>query len=252
MTDFRQELLANCEVAAPPRPDGDAYVGTRKLPAGIREIWKVANGLITKRRVFRVFGSEPRPDIPSVQQWNSDEWKLDFGAMASNIDFVAEDIFGDQYGYKYEDDGKKEFVKFCCDDGQVLSIQNGINQFIEALIDPTRTGLLDLELLAQAEKRGLRPRPDEHLAFRVPLCVGGEYSLANLTVESVALHLGTLSQLVTQSLGGGGRNSDKQVLLTAVMPALGEGSFLEIVPTELAKQALSVSVPGPELLSDSC
>lgn len=101
---------------------------------------------------------------------------------------------------RVDEGAEKEFVKFHCEDGQVQSIQGGISQFIEALIDPTRTHLVDLDLLSLAEHKGLHPSAQEHLAFRVPLCVGGEYSVANLAVESVELHLGMTLQLVAQSL----------------------------------------------------
>lgn len=196
---FKDELLGNCIVAALPRGDHtEIVVDGHLLPSGMSQLLTIANGMITGDRYFRVFGTTAHPEIPSLEDWNRAQWKKDYKNFANDIIFVADDIFGDQYGYEFHPDGH-DFVKFFCEGGDVEIVQGGINRLIETLIDPRKTNLVDVDLSRQAFERGLRPTGDEHLAFRLPLIGGGEYSVENLHIEPVNLHLGILAQITMQS-----------------------------------------------------
>lgn len=192
MSDFSAALLANCQVVRPPLlVDPGAY-----LPASIQAILKVANGLITRGGLFRVFGTQSGPGLPSLEQWNSSDWKRGYQQLAENFLIVAEDIFGNQYGYQ-----NGQLCKFYCEGGSLEVVPDGINRLLAELIQPGQAGLIDLELVEAARQLGLQPQPGEHLAFKLPLVVGGSYEAANLGVESVELHLGTLCQMSVQVAG---------------------------------------------------
>ncbi len=92
-------------------------------------------------------------------------------------------------------------MKFCCEDGDIWELEGGINHLIETLIDPAKTRLLDIGLVQQAFDRGLRPAQDAHLSWRMPLLLGGVESIDHLHVESAAVHLGVLAQVVMQRAG---------------------------------------------------
>lgn len=153
-----------------------------------------ANGFITRNRIFRVFGTEGDEIVPSIQEWNNSEWKLEYGNKTHNLLFFAEDIFGNQYALQTHDE-KVSLVRFQCEGGEVETVSGGVKALIDAFISPETSALLDWALVKTAFQRGLSPNPNEHLAFELPLIAGGDYSIDNITVESTELHLGTLSQL---------------------------------------------------------
>lgn len=175
-------------VAAPPHQ----LLGL-ECPKGLLALLEFSDGFITRDRFFRVFGMTSDEQIPSIEEWNKSDWKLAYGPLADGLLFVAEDIFGDQYGYSFRGE-KREFIKFYCE-GEEIELLGGINWFLGALATPVKSGAIDGQLIAAAAAKGLNPSSNEHLAFTVPLVVGGCRDVSNLAVESVPLHLGMLAQL---------------------------------------------------------
>lgn len=159
-------------------------------PNGLRALLSVADGFTTKSHVFRVFGTEGDSTLPSLSEWNAKEWWSSY--PVEDVLLFGEDLFGDQYGYRFEEKAKT-LVRVRCEGGEVEAIEGGINGFIEALLDPSR--IVDMDLATRAFKKKLQPTPGQHLAFKLPLVMGGEESLANLHVESIALHFGVLGQV---------------------------------------------------------
>lgn len=190
----RAEFADNSAWSQPPYDGDDLRLCNYKLPHNFLGILRASNGLVTKGGLFRVFGTELGKLIPTIFEWNSAEWKREYGKLSEGLLFVAEDIFGDQYGYETRDDSEK-FVKFYCEGGETEEVPGGFIRFREALAEPRGAGILDVALLDAAFESGLKPKVQEHLAFRLPLVVGGAYQIDNLEVENVVLHLGTLAQL---------------------------------------------------------
>ncbi len=194
MNDFGQQLLAQSELVRPPFQGTEVEVCSHSLSPDFLSILRVSNGLISKRRIVRVFGTDSDSSIPSLFQWNDSEWKREYGRLAQGLVFVAEDIFGDQYGYMFRD-GPPMFVKFYCEGGKTEEVAGGLNSLRRAIIDPGISGFFDLSLMEVAFSAGLLPSANEHLAFRVPLIVGGSHEPDNLCVEDIDIHLGTLAQI---------------------------------------------------------
>lgn len=169
-----------------------------ECPKGLIALLSVADGFITTDRLFRIFGFGHDDQVPSIEEWNLSEWKNAYGSLAQGILFIAEDIFGDQYGYDFR--SKRKFVKFYCEGGETESLEGGINWFMEALVDPFGSGALDGELLKAVRHSGSWPAANEHFAFKMPLIVGGKREVENLEVESVNLHLGVLAQISSFNL----------------------------------------------------
>ena len=169
-------------------------------PKSLALILSHTGGFITKDRMFRFFGQNHDKQLPSIEQWNASEWKEAYGKSAENVLFVAEDIFGDQYGYRFEGNGERSgFIKFYCEGGEVEVIEGGINWFLGALSDPIGSGAVDGELLdalkAKFKAKKVWPKANQHIAFTLPLGTGGARDVSNLSIESVEVHLGVLSQL---------------------------------------------------------
>jgi hypothetical protein len=79
-------------------------------PKGLRALLEFSDGFFTRDGVFRVFGIENLGAIPGIVEWNSSQWKKGYRALAEDLLFIAEDIFGDQYGYSFRDE--RRFIKF--------------------------------------------------------------------------------------------------------------------------------------------
>jgi hypothetical protein len=137
--------------------------------------------------------------MPSISTWNSSEWKSAYGEIAKNLIFFAEDIFGDQYGYRFRA-SDSELVKFFVEGGKVELVHGGIDELIRAFITPQKSSLIDYSLAEKAFCVGKHPTAGQHLAFRLPLITGGDYTVENLHVESVEMHLGLLAQMSVKNL----------------------------------------------------
>ena len=72
----------------------------------------------------------------------------------------------------------------------------------ELLLNQTckaRPLLWDGELVEAARTHNLKPQLDRHLAFSLPLVLGGDYSVENLCVERSAAHLAMLGGIVSET-----------------------------------------------------
>src|SRR6266568_1150007 len=172
-------ILNNSEWSRPPYSDPDPEICGCRLPPDFLAILRISNGLLTKQGIFRVFGTESGQLLPSILEWNAGQWKAAYGKLAEGLVFVAEDIFGDQYGFRLAE-GAGGIIKFYCEGGQVEEIGDGAGRFSRALGEPRASGLVDFSLIGAAFTSGLRPGPREHLAFRVPFIVGGDRRIENL------------------------------------------------------------------------
>ena len=202
MSEFSTDLVSSCDWSIPPNQSLFDEQSAFNLPSEVLEILAVANGFITKGRIFRFFSTVGDERIPSISDWNKSEWKHAYGNFLNNVTFICEDIFGNQYGYFIED-GRAVFISFHCEGGSMDVLPNGINEIRQAIVAGIEAKLVDGMLVNEAFDHGMRPAHDEHLAFKLPLISGGEYTIDNLAVESVALHLGVLSQLSAENLKHG-------------------------------------------------
>lgn len=174
------------------RPNAPAVGGLTgdlaRLPPDYDAVLRIANGFTTHRPRFILFSKE------EVAMRRHAPWAAAYGRLFERFITIGEDIFGDQYGYLTV--GPPILSKFACEGGAIEACAPGdLQSYIrEQILSPTPAAF-DSDLAQQAWQAGMMPTEAEHLAFRVPLIVGGEYALANLAVESTELHLGLLGQL---------------------------------------------------------
>src|SRR6266853_3078570 len=119
-----QKIINSSEWTQPPYLENDLVVCGQELPPEYLKILNISNGLLSKRGLIRIFGTAAGP-LPSIFDWNAAEWKREYGRLTDGLVVVAEDVFGDQYGYRFGDRECK-FGKFYCEGGQFDSLDRAI------------------------------------------------------------------------------------------------------------------------------
>jgi hypothetical protein len=171
------------------------------LPFSYMDVLRLANGFITRNGWFRFFGTRSvLSGIPSVGEWNNSAWKREYGSVFNGFYIIAEDIFGDQYGFWLNERTDARPCKIFCEGAiaQFLDFSDTMEFLLKSVLVDQPTAF-DSVLADSAWKNGIRAGVGEHLAFSLPLILGGEYSIFNLGVESTALHLGLLGQLTLKN-----------------------------------------------------
>lgn len=199
---LRSALARYCEIQMAPG-DPDSAVGTQlALPGEYLRVLSVANGFVTRGARFRFFGIRSGETLIDLQRWNRAAWKTEYGALAEGLLFIAEDVFGDQYGYRLMSDAPR-LVKFWCEGGQTedLSIHGGLESWLLSQVLTLAPKAFDTALADEADDEGLTPGLDEHLAFVLPLIAGGSRTTDNLEVAQRDFHLNVLGQISVQVQG---------------------------------------------------
>lgn len=198
-------LRARCEHLEEPHLNSEpVLVRGFQLPASFLAVLQVANGFILKRKLFRFFGIDPELPALDLCLWNRSPWVTEYGDLVANLVFIAEDIFGDQYGLRFahENDRYPELVKFWCEGGQteVVAVES-LHSWLNSFVLDERPRAFDDELASAALGRGLSPSEVEHLSFSLPLVVGGATDVQNLEVMERGFHLHLLGQLSQRNRG---------------------------------------------------
>lgn len=196
---MRQLLQAHCEHIEESRRGMEAVlVGSYRLPAAYLDFLRVANGFVSKGAAFRLFGIEPTVPALDLCEWNRSPWVAEYGTLATGLVFIAEDVFGDQYGLRFSDatDQDPVLIKFWCEGGETEVIEaDSLSAWLARSLLREEPTALDWHLATTAFARGLKPSLAEHLSFALPLIAGGAAEVSNLEVADRAFHLHLLGQL---------------------------------------------------------
>jgi hypothetical protein len=168
-----------------------------QLPDSYCSLLETANGFVLKRSWFRLFGVKPGLAHLDIHEWNRSPWIAEYGELAAGLVFFAEDVFGDQYAFRFVSPTREPtVVKFWCEGGEVQDL--GVTSLERWLLDTVFSGepsFLDRSLAVAAFQKGLRPSGKEHLSFILPLVTGGSAEVENLEVLDRVFHLHLLGQL---------------------------------------------------------
>ncbi len=196
---MRTLLEAYCEHVEDPRLDVEPVViSGHYLPASYLELLRVANGFVLHRKAFRLFGIDTREAALDLRSWNRSSWVAEYGALAADLVFLAEDVFGDQYGLRYSDGAERNpvLVKFWCEGGETEVIEaESLHAWLTSCVLRETPTAWDSALARAALARGLAPSETEHLSFATPLVAGGDLEESNLEVMERVFHLHLLGQL---------------------------------------------------------
>lgn len=174
------------------------------MPSFYKDILRIANGFVTKNNIFRFLGIKPSMPALDLYEWNRSPWVTEYSYFADRIVFIAEDIFGDQYGLQFasQTDQNPVLIKFWCEGGQVEAINTvSLYEWLTANVLRDEPTILDWPLVKAAFNRGLFPSVTEHLSFELPLMVGGKIEENNLEVLDRSFHLHLLGQLSLKNTG---------------------------------------------------
>jgi len=202
---MRGLLGSFCEHIEDPRSSVEpVFVSGHKLPAGYLDLLRIANGFVSSRKTFRLFGIDTKVPALDLRSWNDSPWVAEYGELAANLVFIAENVFGDQYGLRFWDGAERApvLVKFWCEGGktEVIDVESFDTWLASSVLCETPTAL-DWPLAMAAFAQGLAPSVEEHLSFSLPLVVGGENELSNLEVIDRVFHLHLLGQLSQKNRG---------------------------------------------------
>jgi hypothetical protein len=193
----RSLIETACEHVGRPRKNQTrAVVNGYTLPDAYGEILQIANGFSLKQSAFRFFGIGTTVKALDLHDWNSKPWVAAYGPLAKGLVFFAEDVFGDQYAFRYrKKSARPTLAKFWCEGGKVeesgaASFQTWLERFLSR-----QEQSVDWSLAAAAFRRGLKPKIVEHLSFALPLITGGNDELSNLEILKRDVHLHILGQL---------------------------------------------------------
>jgi hypothetical protein len=196
---LRDLVRAHCEHVEGPRLGIERVViSGYHLPASYLDLLHVANGFVSNRKAFRLFGIDTRMPALDLRLWNRSSWVAEYGDLAASLVFIAEDIFGDQYGLRFASgtDQDPVLVKFWCEGGETEVIEaESLLAWLASSVLREEPTPLDWHLATAAFARGLTPSETEHLSFSVPLVAGGNAEESNLEVMDRVFHLHLLGQL---------------------------------------------------------
>lgn len=189
MTSVHDLIRASSESRARGYSGAETAVRGHPLPRDYWHLVRASDGFETTNGFFRFFS------VREAVSRNGIEWVAAYGRLLEGFVSVAEDVFGDLYGYAF-DAGACVLTKVYCEGAErEVCEPDDVVEFLRrrVFLDPPRA--FDAGLAQNAWLAGLKPARDEHLAFVLPLIAGGTHTLENLTVEPVALHLGVLGQM---------------------------------------------------------
>jgi hypothetical protein len=187
-----------CEERNPPASvESPVVVRSHLLPEEYLFVVSLSDGFHLRQGIFRFFGLSACGPMPSIVDWNSSAWISEYGDALDHTVLFAEDVFGDQYGFQYMDaEQPPRLVKFWCEGGEVEPIKaENLEHWLLRSVVLDRPTVLDIDLAAAAALRGLKPHLDEHLAFSLPLILGGDYDVGNIEVSGNHFHLSLLGQV---------------------------------------------------------
>src|SRR5262249_40779891 len=131
---------------------------------------------------------------------NAEPWIAEYRELTKDIVFVAEDLFGDQYGFSFRDDAPHP-VKFWCEGGAIENLSyDSLEDWLLRTVLVSEPSAFDWRLSSTVAQQYLKPTVTEHLSFTLPLIAGGEYTFDNLEVLDSRFHLNILGQLSVKNL----------------------------------------------------
>lgn len=162
-----------------------------KIPILLQEFWEEFGSGYFGEKLIYFFGSDSSAARDSFQEWNGKDFWRDVYPPASKGGpiFFAENCFGDQVGFRWEN-GVVKFVLFCVDTFDAFLVAEGDDSFFRVIMSD-KYALLDREVYHRV-RRALGPLADGmHYAPIVSPMVGGSDSSENFASETPNVHFRT-------------------------------------------------------------
>ncbi|MEP0068923.1 hypothetical protein [Pyruvatibacter sp.] len=163
---------------------------------GYTELLNHKNGFYAFESSLHVFPDRTFGSEVGFAEWNSqDSWRDEYGPLAANLAFFAEDLFGNQFAIS--DDG---IVIFDPETGKCDHLASDIAEWAHQI-------LIDYEYLTGCRlahewqiQHGSIPSGNR-LVPKIPFVLGGEYELANLRIADSKLSMFERADIAKQVAG---------------------------------------------------
>ena len=177
----------------------------------LRYLLTKCNGGYSKDRYIHFFGTSG-DNAHRIDTWNStDLWKKFYPDEVLDYCFFAEDVFGNQFGYKISEPGQEIFMLWV-HDGLIEPFEQEFHDFLISAVWGTLVFEEMRDLAERFQKASGQTAPlFHHLAHRTPILLGGNFrDTENLEICKAVDHLRFSGQVVTQcrSLPPGTRITD--------------------------------------------
>jgi hypothetical protein len=151
--------------ALPPEIQDSAY----------RDFCAMHDGLMAFEGALRIFGLSST-ELPGYIEWNNLQgWREEYSVLDSDLQFFAEDAFGNQFGFRPQGG----VVRFLAETGEQEQIAGSFVAWLEmVLADPD--GELSLWLVKDWLVSGGNLAGNSHLCPKVPFVAQGPFEAANL------------------------------------------------------------------------
>jgi hypothetical protein len=139
------------------------------------------NGFLAFESALHVFPAESSSLVMTLETWNSDDlWRNNYGAIAENCLFFAEDIFGGQFCIF-----KEKIYSFDPETGTKEFVASNIEQWAKAILDDYNV-LTGFSLGHEWQQKNGNLPIDKRLLPKIPFVFGGDFVVDNLyLVDSV-------------------------------------------------------------------
>ncbi len=164
-----------------------------RLQAELLAMLHLRNGFYAFEGALHVLPAGKQVTMMSLESWNfQDLWRYEYGDLAAELIFFAEDAFGNQFCLR--EDG---VFLFHAETGQTELIGHSIEDWASRVLFDYEF-LTGFPLFHEWQMIHSRIPEDSRLLPVVPFVLGGEYSLANLRVVDAVSGMRSRGNLARQ------------------------------------------------------
>lgn len=184
MINYTEKLVS---IGSQPLDNGHPYLSQILLDiAGsmVEELYSFLskkNGFLAFESALHVFPANNLNGVMNLETWNSDElWRKNYGTLAENCLFFAEDIFGGQFCIF-----NNKIYSFDPETGNKEVVGDNIEQWAKLILEDYNV-LTGFSLAHQwQQEHGILPI-NKRLLPKIPFVAGGRFTVDNLySVDSV-------------------------------------------------------------------
>lgn len=167
--------LGGAPLGARPGSLGGVGGGDDRLRGQLFDLLQRKNGFYAFESALHVFPAASPTNGPDLEEWNSDtSWRHEYGDLASDKLFFAEDAFGNQFCIE---DG--HICAFDAETGACERMCSSFEEWAERILDDHDV-LTGYPLLHAWQAAHGAIASGHRILPRVPFCLGGEFAIENL------------------------------------------------------------------------
>src|SRR5690349_17618891 len=159
----------------------------------LQQLLLLKNGFYAFESALHVLPSSPEESVMTLRRWNSrDLWSFEYGELARNAYFFAEDAFGNQFCFWHGN-----VCAFDAETAEIKPIAPTIEAWAERVLRDYSL-LTGYPLLHEWQLRNGTLPSATRLMPKIPFVLGGNYSVENIYALSAARSMRTRGNLARQ------------------------------------------------------